>query len=435
MKKSKKGFLVSGEYLLAGPDGRVIENGAAAVVSDKILEVGTYDELKERYRDLSDLRRPSGLIMPGLINSHTHAPMVLFRGMADDLPLKTWLEEHIFPAEAGLNRELIALGAELACAEMIRGGTTSYVDMYLFEETIAQVTKKAGMRAWLCEGLFDFPSPAFESGFEALKATRNMALKWRNDPLITITVGPHTPYTCSAELLEKARDAAAELNLRMVIHLSETRWEIEEIKRIRGVSPVEYLDSLDLLCPELLAVHCVWLEEKDMDLMAERRVNVVHCPESNLKLGSGMAPIARLIEKGVNITLGTDGAASNNDLDMFCEMDTAAKLPKGTDQDPSVVSARQVLAMATTHAAFALGRKDLGVLAPGKQADLIILDLDRPSLRPCYNCKSQVVYAAKGSDVTDVMVAGRLLMEKGELKTIDQEEILGRVKEIKSVFK
>lgn len=428
-------LLLSGEYLVPGPDERVIENGAVAVKDGLVRETGQYLEMKEKYSDYPELRRPSGLMMPGLINTHTHAPMVLFRGMADDLPLKTWLEEHIFPAEAGLNRELIALGAELACAEMIRSGTTGFVDMYLFEETIARVTRRAGMRAWLGEGLFDFPSPSFPSGMEALEETRRMAGKWKEDPLITVTVDPHTPYTCSAELLEHARELAGELDLHIVIHLSETKWELEEIKRNRGLSPVEYLDSLGLLCPELLAVHCVWLDERDMDLLAERGVSIAHCPESNLKLGSGIAPVAGLIDRGVNMTLGTDGAASNNDLDMFCEMDVAAKLPKGITGDPSVVSASQVLAMATTRAAKALGRDDLGVLAPGKQADIVILDLDSPSLRPCYNCISQVVYAAKGSDVTDVIVAGQVLMERGELKTIDEERLLSEIKRVKIRFK
>ena len=434
MKNKDNGMIVSGEYVLCRPGGEVIRDGAVVVLGGRIQEVGTYDGLKERYGGLSELRRPSGLVMPGLINAHTHAPMVLFRGMADDLPLKTWLEEHIFPAEARLNEGLVVLGAELACAEMIRSGTTSFVDMYLFEETIARVVDRTGMRAWLGEGIFDFPSPAFPSGTEALEETKRLAGSWKDNPRITITVDPHTPYTCSSKLLEMAGDLSSGLGLHMVIHLAETRWEIEEIRKIHGFSPVEYLDSLGLLVPNLLAVHCVWLTEKDMDLLAERGVSVAHCPESNLKLGSGIAPAARLLEKGVRVVLGTDGAASNNDLDMFCEMDTAAKLPKGVLEDPAAVPARQVLSMATTEAAAALGRDDLGSLAPGKQADLVILDLDRPSLRPCYNCESQVVYAARGSDVTDVMVSGELLMEKGELKTIDEERLLQEIKRLKTVF-
>ena len=429
-----KGMLVSGEYVVCGPDEKVLAGGAVVVRGHRIQEVGPYQELREKYRDLPELRRPSGLVMPGLINAHTHSPMVLFRGMADDLPLKTWLEEHIFPAEAKLNKKLIALGAELACAEMIRSGTTSFVDMYLFEETIAQVTDRAGMRAWLGEGIFDFPSPAFPSGLEALKETARLAGRWQDNPRITITVDPHTPYTCSSKLLEKAGELASRLGLHVVIHLAETRWEAEEIKNNKGLSPVEYLDSLGLLRPDLLAVHCVWLSEGDMDILGERGVSVAHCPESNLKLGSGIAPVARLLEKGVRVTLGTDGAASNNDLDMFCEMDTAAKLPKGVLENPSVVSAGQVLSMATTAAARALGRDDLGRLAPGNQADMVVLDLDRPSLRPCYNCISHVVYAARGADVTDVMVAGKLLMEKGELKTIDEERLLSSIKRQKLVF-
>lgn len=425
---NNSGLIVSGEYVVCGPDKRVLADGAVVIRGHIIEEVGSYPELRERHWEMSEVRRPSGLVMPGLINTHTHAPMVLFRGMADDLPLKLWLKEHIFPAEAGLNEDLIALGAELACAEMIRSGTTSFVDMYLFEDVIARVADRAGLRAWLGEGLFDFPSPAFPSGMEALQETARMAESWKENSRITITVDPHAPYTCSSKLLEKALELSRKSSLLLVIHLAETRWEVEEIENTHGISPVEYLDSLGLLSPQLLAVHCVWLSDTDISILKERGVNVVHCPESNLKLGSGISPIFKLLKTGITVCLGTDGAASNNDLDMFCEMDTAAKLQKGVLHDPSIVSARKVLAMATTNAAKALGRNDLGSLAPGNQADLVILDLDRPSLRPCYNSISQVVYAARGSDVTDVMVAGKLLMEKGELKTIDEERLLCRIK-------
>ncbi len=434
MNNNHKGILISGEYLIPGPDEEILRGGAITVQGSRIKDVGPYRELKERYHGLPEVKRPSGLLMPGLMNAHTHAPMVLFRGMADDLPLKTWLEKYIFPAEAGLNKQLIELGTRLACAEMIRCGTTSFIDMYLFEETIARVTSNVGLRAWLGEGLFDFPSPAFKSGFEALEETRAMAQRWQDDPLISITVDPHTPYTCSAELLQKAGELASNLGLRLVIHLSETRWEMEKTQEIHGVTPVEYLESLGLLRPELLAVHCVWLNDRDMDLLTEHGVSIAHCPESNLKLGSGIAPVAGLLERGINVSLGTDGAASNNDLDMLCEMDTAAKLPKAITGDPSIVSARQVLAMATVNTARAMGRHDRGILAPGKQADFIVLDLDKPSLRPCYNCISQVVYAAKGTDVTDVMVAGRFLMENGELKTIDEDRLIHDVKKLRATF-
>ncbi|RUM87602.1 MAG: hypothetical protein DSZ23_05540 [Thermodesulfatator sp.] len=426
-KKTRR-ILVSGEYVLCGPGERIISQGAVAVEDGRIKEVGVYEDIRQKYKDFSELRRPSGLVMPGLINAHTHAPMVLFRGMADDLPLKTWLEDHIFPAEARLNQDLIALGTELACAEMIRSGTTGFIDMYLFEETIARVTDRVGMRAWLGEGIFDFPSPSFPSGQDALRETERLSKAWEGNPRITITVDPHTPYTCNQALLEDARELASSLDLHLVIHLAETRWEIEEITRIHGCSPVEYLDSLGLLSPRLLAVHCVWLSERDMDILSERGVSIAHCPESNLKLGSGIAPVARLLKKNVRVALGTDGAASNNDLDMFGEMDTAAKLPKGLLQNPSVVSAAQVLSMATVDAALAMGRTDLGRLSPGYQADIIILDLDRPTLRPCYNCISQVVYAAKGGDVTDVMVGGDMLMIDGKLVTIDEKRLLAEVK-------
>ncbi len=428
--KNSTGMIISGEYILPGPHDDVIKDGAVAVTGDRIADVGPCAAIREKYPGLPELVRPSGLVMPGLINMHTHVPMVLFRGMADDLPLKTWLEDYIFPVEARLTPDMVALGTELACAEMIRSGTTSFADMYLFEESIARVVDRAGMRAWLGEGIFDFPSPSFSSGYEAIEETAMMAERWRDNTRITVTVDPHTPYTCSSKLMRKALELAMEKGLLMVTHVSETRWEVDEIKGMHGLSPVEYLDSLGILGGHLLAVHCVWLNERDIELLAERGVSVVHCPESNLKLGSGIAPVSSLLDAGVRVALGTDGAASNNDLDMFCEMDTAAKLPKGVLQDPSLVSASRVLAMATTRAAEALGRSDLGRLAPGNQADIVVLDLDRPSLRPCYNCVSQVVYAARGADVSDVMVAGRLLMEKGELKTIDEKRVLDSVKRL-----
>ena len=414
-------FLICGETLISHPNDSPVPGGTVAVKGDTIVAAGPLSELSKSFVAKKTINRPFGLILPGLMNSHTHAAMVLFRGLADDLPLKTWLEDHIFPAEAKLTSELVALGTELACAEMIRCGTTGFVDMYLFEDSVASVVDRVGLRAWLGEGVFDFPSPSFSSGEEALKETERLMDKWKGHPRITITVDPHTPYTCRPELLRHSRKLAEARDALIVIHLAETEWENAEIQRLCGVSPVKHLDRLGLLGNRLLAIHCVSLNEDDISLLARRDVRVVHCPESNLKLASGVAPVPELLEAGVTVALGTDGAASNNDLDLMSEMDTAAKLHKGIRKNPTLISAPEAFSMATTWAAKALHREeDLGCLREGSKADLVVVDMNQVHLRPCYNPVSHLVYVARSGDVQDVMVAGRMLMEDRVLTTIDE---------------
>jgi 5-methylthioadenosine/S-adenosylhomocysteine deaminase len=421
-------IVATGEILVADPFSPPVKDGAVAVKDGKIIALGPKNEIDEAFYAAKRIDRPNGLIAPGLINAHTHAAMTIFRGLADDLPLKTWLEEHIFPREARLTPEIIAIGTELACAEMIRCGTTGFVDMYLFEDTIASVVDKIGLRAWLGEGVFDFPSPAFSSGDMALRETERLINKWTGHPRITITVDPHTPYTCSPDLLVKARDLADRHGAMTVIHLAETDWETHEIQARFGTSPVCHLERLGLLNERLLAVHCVALGNDDIKLLAQKGAKVAHCPESNLKLASGVAPVAKMIEEEVTVALGTDGAASNNDLDLMSEMDTAAKLQKGIRKDPTVVPASQALAMATTWAAKALHRDDLGSLRTGAQADFIVVDLNQVHLRPCYNPVSHIVYVARSGDVQDVIASGKVLMEDRRLTTIDEEDLLSRLK-------
>lgn len=420
-------LLVAGEILVPAPGQAPIERGAVAIIQGRIAAVGPAKELLACYRPARIIDRPSGLILPGLINAHTHAAMTLFRGLADDLPLKVWLEDHIFPAEARLTPELVALGTELACAEMIRCGTTGFVDMYLFEDEVATVVDRVGLRGWLGEGVFDFASPAFASGREALTETERLMAKWHAHPRITITVDPHTPYTCSPDLLREAGDVARTHQALLVTHLAETTWEAREIRSRHGKSPAAFLHQLGLLNECVLATHCVALEDEDIALLSEHKVRVAHCPESNLKLASGVAPIPELLRAGVLVALGTDGAASNNDLDLLSEMDTAAKLQKGLRKDPTLISAQEAMAMATTWAGQALHRPDLGQLTPGTPADLVIVDLHKAHLRPCYHPVSQLVYAARSGDVQDVLVDGLILMEDRRLLTIDEEDLLVRV--------
>lgn len=424
----KVDLILTGEFVVMEPDAPPIMDGAIVVSGDRIESVGPRKEILRAYTAEKIIDRPTGLIIPGLVNAHTHVPMTLFRGLADDLPLKDWLEEHIFPREAKLTPELVSIGAELACAEMIRSGTTSFIDMYLFEDTICEVVNRVGMRAWLGEGLFDFPSPAFPSGFDALKETERLIEKWCDNPLITITIDPHTPYTCSPELLRAAQKLQEHTGAYVVIHLAETLWEDMEIRKRYGCTPTKHLDNLGLLGERTIAVHVVHPTEEDISLLGERGVRVVHCPESNLKLASGISPVKDMIEKGIKVLIGTDGAASNNNLNMLEEMSTAAKIAKGIAQDPTALPAKLVMKMATTLPGESLGVDGLGTLKPGAPADVAIIELDSPHLRPCYNPVSQVVYCAGQGDVSDLICGGRILMEEFALKTIDEKELFSRLK-------
>ena len=428
MKINSDLIIITGEYLIVSARLPFVKNGAVVIKKRRVIDWGEDDEILKKYKGGHVIKRPNSIIAPGLINVHTHAPMVLFRGLADDLPLKTWLEKYIFPAEAKLNSQVIELGTWLSCAEMLASGTTTFVDMYFFERTMAKIVEKIGMRAYLGEGILDFPTPSFNDPKEVFKETEDLLKIYKGHPRINFTVCPHTPYTCQKELLIEAKNLSKALNLKLVIHLSETKWEYEEFLNKKGMTPVEYLNDLELLDRDLIAVHCVWLTDSDIELLAQKEVNVVHCPESNLKLGSGISPVKKMREKGINVCLGTDGAASNNDLDMLCEMDMAAKIAKGEGLDPAIISAEDVFFMATEAGAKALGRTDLGHLNRGASADLFIINLDRPHLRPCFNPISQIVYAAKAGDITDVMVDGNFLIKEGRFLTINIDDVIKKVK-------
>ena len=413
------------------PHDTLIERGAVAVSADCIVEVGTEDALNASYQAARTIDARGGIIMPGLVNAHTHAAMTCFRGLADDLPLMTWLNDYIFPAEAKLTFDIVYQGTRLACSEMILSGTTTFCDMYLFEEAVAQAAKAVGIRAVVGEVIYDFPSPNYGPVEEGLKYTEDLIAKWRDDPLINIAVEPHSAYVCSPDLLQKARAIADRNSVPMVIHLAETEREVSEVKEKYGRTPVAHLAHIGFLGPSLIADHCVALTEEDMMVLKDFDVKIAHNPESNMKLASGVAPIPELLKRGITVGIGTDGCASNNNLDMFQEMDTAAKLHKVHTLDPTVMDARTVVRMATIDGARALGIGDMtGSLEPEKKADMIIIDISRPHLIPMYNVYSHLVYAVTGSDVVTAVVNGRILMEERRLTTLDVDEVMADVNRI-----
>ncbi len=370
-----------------------------------------------------------GLILPGLVNAHTHAAMTLFRGLADDLPLMEWLENYIFPVEARLDPDSVHTGARLACAEMIRSGTTCFADMYLFAHEVARAAHDCGLRAVVGEVLYDFPSPSYgplEAGFAC---TRRLIEAWRDDPLISVAVQPHALYTCAPDLLREAGRMARRYGVPLILHLCETRSETRQIVERYGLRPVAHLDRLGLLDANLIADHAIWLTPEEIDLLARRGVRVAHCAESNMKLASGVAPVPELLAAGVAVGLGTDGCASNNDLDLFGEMDTVAKLHKVHRLDPTVLGAETVLHLATMGGARVLGVADrIGSLEPGKRADIIVVDTRQPHLTPLYHPVSHLVYAARGADVRHTVIDGRVVMRDRRLLTIDLEELLEKVR-------
>jgi 5-methylthioadenosine/S-adenosylhomocysteine deaminase len=428
--KSADLLITNGTVLTLDANNTEIRNGAVAVRKDSITAVGTAAEFSDWHASRV-IDAGGGIIMPGLINSHTHASMTCFRGLADDLQLMTWLNEHIFPAEAKLDEQKVFWGALLACAEMIMSGTTCFCDMYLYEDAVARAAKEAGVRAVVGEVLYDFDSPNYgpiEKGFEY---TQTLIDTWQGDPLVTIAVEPHSTYLCAPELLQRAFNLTQTFSLPFVIHLAESKSEVEQIMERYGRTPVEHLADLDVLAPNVLACHCVELTPNDISLLQRFDVKVAHNVESNMKLASGIAPIPELLKEGICVGLGTDGCASNNDLDLFLEMDTVAKVHKAKTLDPTAMDARTVLKMATIQAARALGlAESIGSLENGKKADLIIIDTHKPHLTPMYDPVSHLVYTVMGSDVRTSIINGTIVMEDGHLKTINLKTVLSNITRI-----
>ena len=373
------------------------------------------------------------IVMPGLVNTHTHLPMVCFRGMADDLPLMKWLNEHIFPAEARfVNKKMVYDGATLAMAEMILSGTTTFCDGYFFEDAITEAVSVAGMRAVVSQGFSDFIMPDKSSFEKMMAAAKRFVTRWQPyAPMITPAYFCHSPYTCSPATLVRVKEAAREAGILYLIHLLENKDEIDTILNRYGKKPVRHLLDLGVLDEQTVAVHCNWLTEEDIAVFADLGVKVSHNPESSMKLAAGVAPVPEMLKHGIKVGLGTDGSASNNDLDMFREMDTAAKIHKVTSLDPTVMSAETVLKMATIDGAKVLGLdKLIGSIETGKRADIILVDMNQPHLTPLYNCYSQLVYAARGADVKTSIINGRIVMKDRHLLTIDLQAAMKNVRAI-----
>jgi 5-methylthioadenosine/S-adenosylhomocysteine deaminase len=413
------------------PENTLFEKGAVAVSGDRIAAVGDGLALTASHRAEKTVDARGGIVMPGLVNAHTHAAMTCFRGIADDLPLMTWLNDHIFPAEAKLTFDMVYQGTLLACAEMLLSGTTTFCDMYLFEDAAAQAAKAVGMRAVLGEVIYDFPSPNYGPVEAGLKYTEDLIEKWRDDPLITIAVEPHSVYVCSPDLLQKAGAIAEKNSAPLIIHVAETQKEVADVMEKYRRTPVAHLADLGILGPKVIADHCVALTPEDMAMLKRFDVKVAHNPESNMKLASGIAPVPELLNHGITVGIGTDGCASNNNLDIFQEMDMAAKLHKVNHLDPTVMDARTVVRMATIDGARVLGLEDTtGSLEVGKKADIIIVDVNRPHLVPMYDVYSHLVYAVNGSDVVAAMVNGNFLMEDRVLTTVDANAVMTAVNRI-----
>ncbi len=428
--KSADILIVNGTILTMDANQTPLINGGIAIARDRIAAIGPAAEFSD-WRAPRVIDAGGGIIMPGLINTHTHAAMTCFRGLADDLQLMTWLNEHIFPAEAKLDEQKVYSGALLACAEMIMSGTTCFCDMYLFEDAVARAACDAGMRAVVGEVLYDFDSPNYGPIAKGFEYTRKMIDTWQEHPLVSIAVEPHSTYLCAPGLLQKAFDLARDYSLPLVIHLAESKSEVAQVKERFDRTPVEHLAQLGLLAPNVVACHCVELTENDIALLKRFDVKVAHNAESNMKLASGVAPVPRLLDEGICVGLGTDGCASNNNLDLFLEMDTVAKIHKAKTLDPTVMDAQTVLKMATIMSAQALGLESfIGSLETGKKADLIIVDTAQPHLTPMYNPVSHMVYAARGSDVTTVIINGTVVMEDYQLKTIDLRSVIDDVNQI-----
>ncbi len=431
-QKEQADLLISGGTVVTmDSEKHVIEDGAIAIRKDEIIAIGKREELTTRFDATRTIEAPGRIIMPGLINSHAHAAMSLFRGIADDLSLDEWLHKFIFPAEArNVTPDFVAWGTRLGILEMLRGGITDYADMYYFEDEVARVTKEAGMRGVLGETIIDFPAPDNKTTDAAFAYSQKYLDHWKNDPLIVAAVAPHSIYTCSEKTLQDSAALARKNNAPILIHIAEAPFELEQSRAKHGLTPVAYLGKIGVLGPDVLGAHCIWVNAADIATLAHYGVGCSHNPSSNMKTAAGVMPVIEMREAGIAVGLATDGAASNNNQDLFEEMDLATKLQKISRMDPRALPAEQVVEMATVDGARALHlEKQIGSLEAGKKADLIIVDINAPHATPMYNVYSEIVFALKASDVRTVVIAGRVIMEERKMLTLNEEEILQKAKE------
>jgi 5-methylthioadenosine/S-adenosylhomocysteine deaminase len=423
-------IVTNGIVVTMDGDGRVLSPGAVAIDGRDIVAVGSAVAIAAGYRAKDSIDAHGAVVMPGLVNTHTHAPMVLYRGLADDLALMDWLQTYVFPAEAKtVNPAFVRAGTRLAVLEMIRSGTTTYVDMYYFEEEIARVTKAAGLRGVLGQTIIKFPVPDAKTPEEGLARTERFITEFASDDLIVPAVAPHAMYTVEAETLKTARQLAERQRVPVILHLAETQDEVKIAEKQYQATPVGYLESLGFFGPRTLAAHAVHLTTEDIGILEKRGVGVSHNPESNMKLASGTAPVPALRRAGVPVGLGTDGAASNNDLDMFESMRQAALLHKLESGDPRTLPAADVLAMATREGAAALGMgRMIGSLEPGKRADLIVVSMSAARQTPMYDPLSHLVYTTRGDDVRTTIVNGKILMRDGKVLTLNEAAVLAEAR-------
>jgi 5-methylthioadenosine/S-adenosylhomocysteine deaminase len=424
-------LITGGTVITMDAQRLVLDDGAIAVRADAIVAVGPRAEIESKYQAAKVVDARGAIVMPGLINGHSHAAMSLFRGIAEDLSLDDWLHAYIFPAEArNVTEDFTAWGTRLAILEMLRGGTTTYADMYYFEDEVARVTKEAGMRAVLGETIIDFPAPDNKNLSQAFAYTQKFIDHWKGDPLIVAAVAPHSMYTCSEKTLQDSAALARRNNAPILIHVAEAPFELEQSRNKYGLTPVAYLSRAGVLGPDVVGAHCILVDHADITALTHFGVGCIYNPSSNMKTAAGVMPVVEMLAAGEAIGLATDGAASNNNLDMFEEMDLAAKLQKLARMDSRALPAEQVVALATIGGARALHlEKQIGSLEAGKKADIILIDTSAPHATPMYNVYSQLVYALKANDVRTVIIGGKIVMEDRQMLTLNEQEILAKARE------
>jgi 5-methylthioadenosine/S-adenosylhomocysteine deaminase len=424
-------IVAGGNVVTMDEQKRVIEDGAVAVRGDSIVGVGTSGQIASQFDASRTIDARDDLVLPGLINGHAHAAMSLFRGIADDLALDDWLHKYIFPAEArNVTPDFVTWGTKLGVLEMLRGGITTYADMYYFEAAVARATKNAGMRGVLGETIIDFAAPDNKTPAGALRYTQEYINHWKDDPLITPAVAPHSMYTCSQRTLQESAALARRNKVPILIHVAEAQFESQQSRSQHGATPVGYLERIGFLGPDVVAAHCVWVDAADIAALVHFGVGCTNNPSSNMKTAAGVMPVPEMLSAGLAVGLATDGAASNNNQDMFEEMDLAAKLQKITRMDPRALPAEKVVEMATIGGARALHmEKEIGSLETGKKADLILIDTTAPHATPMYNVYSELVYALKASDVKTVIIGGRVVMQDRRMLTLERSQILAKARE------